>query len=378
MKVIVSESTLGPDYIGDVVVSCDRTEIKFPGSDEVFHMECIVDDANGEIYYYEPKLARYANDKLLHGNDLDIWEVLKNPDLINVVFLDAHGDEFKQFAVKWNGLQKKTEDDEVYKTQICRPIMGNFTEGNQIDSAIVYWKDSRIKPYILSQVHSLIEALYVLDGMRDSEPEGDLPEIDHIRVGNKDYDQAAIEQYRADLDEMVYDEYDESADDPRDWSDSEGEVEIMWDTDEYEDFGIFKGDTSTYVIDYDRVEDQEDLINEVCRMIGKEYPDLDFEVDDFEITNEKEFWDNRRGGKELGDGTTEIKGIPDWAANYLVNGDDSGLSEEDKADVDRYVDDLASEGLALAHPIEGTENEFDSYPAFGKACATSTWIANEI
>ena len=214
MKIIVSESKLDPDYIGDVVVSCDKTEIKFPGKDEVFHMECIVDDANGEIYYYEPKLARYANDKLLHSNDLDIWKVLKNPEFIDEVFLDAHGDEFKKFAVKWDDLQKKSDGDEVYKTKICNPIRGNFSEG---------------------------------------------------------------------------------LDNPNDWSASEGEVEIMWDTDEYEDFGIFKGEGSTYLIDYDRVDTHDDLINEVCRMIDKEYPDLDFGTDDFIIVNEDEFWEQRGG-----------------------------------------------------------------------------------
>lgn len=371
MKVVVSESTLGPDYIGDVVVSCDRTEIKFPGSDEVFHMECIVDDANGEIYYYEPKLARYATDKLLHENDLDIWEVLKNPDLINEVFLDAHGDEFKEFAVKWNGLQTKGEDDEVYKTQTCRPIRGNFTEGNQIDSAIVYWKDSRIQPHVISQVHSLIEALYVLDGMQDSEPEGDLPEIDHIRIGNKDYDQAAIEQYRADLDDMVYDE--SMDDNPRDLSDSEGEVEIMWDTDEYEDFGIFKGDGSTYLIDYDRADTHDRLVDEVCRMIGKEYPDLDFGTDDFVIVNEDEFWEQRGGNPGQGEDDV-VEKIPNWATTYIMYGDvPDNLTDEDIKLVDDFIDRLASQGIALISPIEGTESEFEPHPAFGDACDTTDW-----
>ena len=292
MKVIVTESKLGVEYIADVISSCDQNGV-----------ECIVDDKAGDILYYDPKGAKFGNDKLLQNSDVSIFDALKDKELFASTMKTAEGDEFKQFAVQWNDLQKKGDEDEVFKTDHCNPIRGNFSEKNSVD---------------------------------------------------------------------------ESEDDPRDWSASEGEVEIVWTTNQYEDFGIFEGDTSTYVIDYDRVEDQEDLINEVCRLIGKEYPDLDFEVDDFEITNEKEFWNNRSGGKELADGCSEVEGIPDWATSYLVNGDDSGLSEEDKADVDRYVDTLASEGLALAHPIEGTEKEFDRYPAFGKACATSTWIANEI
>lgn len=66
----------------------------------------------------------------------------------------------------------------------------------------------------------------------------------------------------------------------------------MWSTD-FEDDGIFSGDTSTYLIDYDMVDDHDDLIDEVCRMIRKEYPDLDFYSDDFYITNENEFWNSR-------------------------------------------------------------------------------------
>ena len=85
------------------------------------------------------------------------------------------------------------------------------------------------------------------------------------------------------------------SDDPRDWSASEGEVEIMWDTDEYEDFGIFRGEGSTYLIDYDRVDTHDQLVNELCRLIGKEYPDLDFDPSDFVIVNEDEFWEQRGG-----------------------------------------------------------------------------------
>ena len=121
-------------------------------------------------------------------------------------------------------------------------------------------------------------------------------------------------------------------DDPRDWSTSEGEVEIMWDTDEYEDFGIFRGEGSTYVIDYDLVDTHDQLVNEVCRLIGKEYPDLDFEPDDFTIVNEDEFWEQRGGnpGKwddddlylESGDGlTAEVEFIEDDANTGFKKGD---------------------------------------------------------
>lgn len=367
MKVIVTESKLGVEYISDVISSCDQNGV-----------ECIVDDKAGDILYYDPKGAKFGNDKLLQNSDVSIFDALKDKELFANTMKDAQGDEFKQFAVQWNDLQKKGDEDEVFKTNHCNPIRGNFAEAQVSESSHPMWHEryttarnhlAQACQYMQQAVYedrdnpkfkAIYEKMYALLGKVDSQWDK------NVKRGKKEGWLA-----KESLGEGL-------GDDPRDWSASEGEIEIVWTTSQYEDFGIFEGDTRTYVIDYDRVDDQEDLINEVCRLIGKEYPDLDFEVDDFEITNEKEFWDNRRGGKELADGCTEIEGIPDWATSYLVNGDDSGLSEEDKADVDRYVDDLASEGLALAHPIEGTENEFDRYPAFGKACATSTWIANEI
>ena len=84
-------------------------------------------------------------------------------------------------------------------------------------------------------------------------------------------------------------------DNPNDWSSSEGEIGITWVTDKYEDFGIFEGDDASYLIDYDRVDTHNELVCEICRQIGKEYPDLDFEVEDFEIVGEDAFWKNRSG-----------------------------------------------------------------------------------
>ena len=294
MKVIVTESKLGVEYIADVISSCDQNGV-----------ECIVDDKAGDILYYDPKGAKFGNDKLLQNSDVSIFDALKDKELFASTMKTAKGDEFKQFAVQWNDLQKKGDEDEVFKTDHCNPIRGNFSE--------------------------------------------------------KRTDKSVSE-----------------SDDPRDWSASEGEVEIEWVTDRYAKQGIESGDTETVLIDYDLVDDNDDLDWEVERMVEKAHPDLDFDTDEYEILNREEFWMQRKGGKELADGCSEVEGIPDWATSYLINGDDSELSEEDKADVDRYVDTLASEGLALAHPIEGTEKEFDRFPAFGKACATSTWIANEI
>ena len=118
MKVIVSESKLGIEYLADVISSCNQNGI-----------ECIVDDNAGEILYYLPKEGRYGDDKLLQNSDESIFDLVKDKEQLVKVLRDAKGDEFKKFAVKWNGLQTKGEDEEVYKTDHCNPIRGNFSEG---------------------------------------------------------------------------------------------------------------------------------------------------------------------------------------------------------------------------------------------------------
>ena len=117
MKVIVTESKLGVEYIADVISSCDQNGV-----------ECIVDDKAGDILYYDPKGAKFGNDKLLQNSDVSIFDALKDKELFASTMKTAKGDEFKQFAVQWNDLQKKGEDEEVYKTQHCNPIRGNFSE----------------------------------------------------------------------------------------------------------------------------------------------------------------------------------------------------------------------------------------------------------
>ena len=204
MKVIVSESKLGIEYLADVISSCNQNGI-----------ECIVDDNAGEILYYLPKEGRYGDDKLLQNSDESIFDLVKDKEQLVKVLRDAKGDEFKKFAVKWNGLQTKGEDEEVYKTDHCNPIRGNFTSG---------------------------------------------------------------------------------IDNPNDWSASEGEVEIEWVTDRYAKQGIESGDTETVLIDYDLVDDNDDLDWEVERMVEKAHPDLDFDTDEYEILNREEFWMQRKGG----------------------------------------------------------------------------------
>jgi hypothetical protein len=313
MKVLVTEGKLGLEYIADAISSCEQNGI-----------ECIADDENGVILFYDPRGHKYADSKYLMNADTTIHELLQDSDLYETTMKNAEGDGFKEFSVQWNSLQKKEDGDDVYKSKTCNPIRGNFTEGYE--------------------------------------------------------------------------------DDPRDWSASEGEVEIMW-TRDFPEAGIEAGNTDNFVVDYDLVlpndYDMESncLKEEVCNLIRKEYPDLDFDETDFDITNEREFWgdeasrhiypydesdgefetmadiDDEQVWNDVGidDNDNVVEGIPNWATCYIMYGDDSNLTPEDVAMVDKFVQDLEKDGLRLSHPISGSENEFNSYPAFGDACDTSDW-----
>lgn len=119
MKAKVSESQIGIEYIADVISTCDKNGV-----------ECIVDDKNGDIFYYDPKRHKYGDDRLLMDNDASIWDIVSDEELFDSILFDASGAIFKDFAVRWNDLQKKEESDEVYKTKVCKPIIGKFTESD--------------------------------------------------------------------------------------------------------------------------------------------------------------------------------------------------------------------------------------------------------
>lgn len=74
--------------------------------------------------------------------------------------------------------------------------------------------------------------------------------------------------------------------------------------------------------------------------------------------------------KKKGIETTVVEGIPQWSVNYFVNAETGGLDEEDLKLVTEYEKKLLGQGLRLITPIDGTENSFNPYPAFGLACDT--------
>lgn len=251
MKVIVSES-LGLEYAWDVISSCDQNG-----------MQAIADNQNNEILFYDPKNRQYCTNKDLMNADYSIHDVFTDKSARNQVMKPTSGQGFEEFATKWDALQK-SDDQDVIKTKNCSVIRFGAHESGK--SRIVGNRKPR-KEFMDNKVEKFRRKWKKLDDYEDD-------------FGNHVNDAEA----------QVSEEYD----DPRDWSASEGEVEIMWKTD-FEEFGIEPGDTSTYLIDYDMAETHEQLIDEISRMIEEEYPDLDFIPEDFEITNEDEFWEQRGG-----------------------------------------------------------------------------------
>ena len=77
----------------------------------------------------------------------------------------------------------------------------------------------------------------------------------------------------------------------------------------------------------------------------------------------------------MGIKTDVIEKVPQWATTYIMYNDDSGLNGDDKKLVDDFEDKLLKKKLRLICPIDGTENEFEPYPAFGLACDTVDWTA---
>ena len=57
--------------------------------------------------------------------------------------------------------------------------------------------------------------------------------------------------------------------------------------------------------------------------------------------------------------------IPEWSLPYIINGDAEGLTDKEKDIVDKFLDENFPDGF-IPEVKEGTEKEFNTYPAFGE------------
>lgn len=67
-----------------------------------------------------------------------------------------------------------------------------------------------------------------------------------------------------------------------------------------------------------------------------------------------------------------VEDFPDWAVTYFLYNDAGGLSEEDRKLADEWAEESGYGELVCI--AENTHTDFDKYPAFGLACATSTVV----
>jgi hypothetical protein len=80
------------------------------------------------------------------------------------------------------------------------------------------------------------------------------------------------------------------------------------------------------------------------------------------IDQEKELGNNmENAGKER----TVTFEIPEWSLPYIINGDAEGLTDKEKEIVDKFLDENFPDGF-IPEVKEGTEKEFNTYPAFGE------------
>ena len=390
MKVIISESRLGYGSMMSTISSCEDNGI-----------QCIIDDDNAEVLFYDPANKKYATSKDLSNAGTDIHGILLDKNLYNQVMLNAVGDKFLDFSKRWDALQKESPE-KVYRTKKCTVIRGeNMAESSnynpEMDDSIADWyrdafpTDSEMADemevvgstfYDVWRALNLGKDVYGVIGAEDSIVRERV--FQHLsELTGKKY-RTIYKMWLASESTEKNNMYNEHLDDPRDWSASEGEVEIMW-TRDFPEVGIESGDTEHFVVDFDVVLpndydiESNCLKEEVCRLIRKEYPDLDFEDDDFDITNEREFWGDEATRHIYPYDESNVKfdtitDIPDWATTYIMYGDmTEDMTDDDAEMVDAYLAKLAEQGISLIEPIKGSENEFNSYPAFGDACATIDW-----
>lgn len=73
--------------------------------------------------------------------------------------------------------------------------------------------------------------------------------------------------------------------------------------------------------------------------------------------------------EKLADGMEYVEDFPEWAVHYLIYGEDTSLSDEEMEEIDEWIEDNGYVRL-VSDGEEYNRDEFNKFPAFGKACAT--------
>ena len=67
-----------------------------------------------------------------------------------------------------------------------------------------------------------------------------------------------------------------------------------------------------------------------------------------------------------------IENFPEYAVNYLYYGEDETLSEDEKKEIQNFMDDFY-----FVEVVPYSENGFCKYPVFGLSCRTVSILVEE-
>ena len=90
--------------------------------------------------------------------------------------------------------------DDVHSELMLMYGNGHWDESVE-KGATIYFKDKSEKPWKLDGIYDIQRVIEEINFVMAREPEGDIPEIDHIKIGNKEYDERDIDKVRREMED---------------------------------------------------------------------------------------------------------------------------------------------------------------------------------
>ena len=300
-----TESKFGLEYLWDEVIT--------PANDN--GVQCIVDDnADGGIYLYDPIKKQWATSQTLKEFRVDVTDAIEDRDTYGQAWLDCRDPEFRDFAIKWDELQKKSDADNVYKTKKCELIRlaaneATLSDGDMDDNVSEWYAERFPDDDLAGRINKQVTFQDVMDCIDYGADIYDLLEtfdstirerlfaelsartgIEYGKLYRKWLKNSAFDEsgdskdmkeddYDSPTDDEEYKDSEEYEDDPNDWSASGDEVEVQWMIDDKE-LGIESGDIETVVIDLGLVDCFEELVYQVELALEKAHGGMRFDYYD--------------------------------------------------------------------------------------------------
>lgn len=362
-KRIMNESSYGLEYIWDNLMPlCKGTGLHIIVNDVPKNRCILIYDTVGKRYleWTDELSARASMD-----DEVGLDEVLEDDALWKKYTNSISDPGFKDFEIKWNNLIH-SDSINVHKDKGAAQFQDKFTESTSSNEVTIRWLIDNDDAGIFE---GDVEHFIVDDSVIDDE-EGLINAVQkEIR------DEYGIPYYY-DMEEWEF------VDSPAIESGVPLRDVIMAQKDREDEWDMEDGDVVYGGAPVDRrcwVCNRKFYTKDGggCDKFNRDYcPDCAEEMDDEIVYRYSDH--PERHFSESDEFDNIVEGIPNWATTYIMYNDDSGLSEEDIAQTDAFIKELERDGQRLVEPIEGSENDFNSYPAFGDACDTSDWIADRI